>query len=66
MWNAGCESRVKDILASATYAHFNQEMRNKSDIERRDVRCKTASHAYSVTEEINLLHVQECLETPMS
>ena len=32
-------------------------------IEGRDVKRTTANHGFSVTEEISLPHVQECLET---
>jgi len=42
-------------------------MRDKFDIKGRDVRQKkTADYGYSVTEENNLPHVQDCLETLMS
>ena len=62
MWVLG----YSDILACTAYAQFNQNMRDKFDIEGRDVKLTTAKHGYSVSEEINLPHVQECLETLMS
>ena len=58
--------RYSDILACTAYAQSNQNMRDKFDIEGRDVKLTTAKHGYSVSEEINLPHVQECLETLMS
>ena len=68
-WHVECGMWVlgySDILACTAYAQFNQNMRDKFDIEGRDVKLTTAKHCYSVSEEINLPHVQECLETLMN